>query len=556
MALLNCQLRFTLLIFIILAPPTHTKSTQTTIEYWVRPDTASECPPDTPQHQCVTITDLVSYSNISSLNHGRNISIHFLPGVHIPTVEGRIFIEKSSAAHLSGIIKSHKPHSVTVVCSISKIALIFYHILRLQIEGITIKNCGYEADTIADDEKSLLLHGTIVIVHTKQIYKTVTITSVTVHNSTGYGLLVQQTQNDTTNSYLLVNISNSNIRYSNNFHYNKASTSFGGNILISARFENLDVKLNNTSISYGCNGSFGRLGSTPDIEALYKHLEEFVCGGLRVVAFDSQTFVTIDRSEFIGNEAITGGGIHLQFPGELTDQNDAVVEISDSSFIKNRATQNGGGINLISIAKKFDYENTNALHIMEVRRTLFQQNIAGFNGGGIKARSDKTDEYNIIECIFNKNSAKEEAAILLGIRVLKLSAISRSNFTNSFGCESVFGLLEAANIYLDTVNITDNQCRAVHMSKSKVFINNSVILDNNYAENSNGGGILIDCGNEWDTSVESNQIELMNNSHLHLCNNRAGNKGGGIYITRGCNINSEPIKYFAPLQQQNNDHNG
>ena len=74
-----------------------------TTEYWVRPDTVLECPQDTLQHQCVTITDLVSYSTNSSLNRERNITIHFLPGVHTPRVGRNITIHFLPGVHTPGV---------------------------------------------------------------------------------------------------------------------------------------------------------------------------------------------------------------------------------------------------------------------------------------------------------------------------------------------------------------------------------------------------------------------------------------------------------------------
>ena len=91
-------------------------------------DTISACPADIPQHQCVTVSDLVSCSTNNSLNQGRNITIHFLPGIHTPRVEGRILIAADSNANLE--VKIEGEEKATIDCSLNRIAFIFHQVFQ------------------------------------------------------------------------------------------------------------------------------------------------------------------------------------------------------------------------------------------------------------------------------------------------------------------------------------------------------------------------------------------------------------------------------------------
>ncbi len=45
-----------------------------------------------PQHQCVTITDLVTNSTDTSINGGMSINVFFIAGTHVPKTDGWIIV--------------------------------------------------------------------------------------------------------------------------------------------------------------------------------------------------------------------------------------------------------------------------------------------------------------------------------------------------------------------------------------------------------------------------------------------------------------------------------
>ncbi len=95
MIIMTTVAQFSSLIFLLslaLTSPANCWTNGTTVEYWVRPDTMSECSHFIPQHQCVTITDLVTNSTDTRINGGRSINVFFIAGTHVPKMDGWIII--------------------------------------------------------------------------------------------------------------------------------------------------------------------------------------------------------------------------------------------------------------------------------------------------------------------------------------------------------------------------------------------------------------------------------------------------------------------------------
>ena len=91
-----------------------------------------------------------------------------------------------------------------------------------------------------------------------------------------------------------------------------------------------------------------------------------------------------------------------------------------------------------------------------------------------------------------------------------------------------------SNVRLDSVNISDNNCRGLHILGSSIMIYGTVVINNNYAIEANGGGILLDC--TFDTTVSASELRWTVESRIYIQNNRAGKKGEGIYIGNKCLI--------------------
>ena len=232
-----------LTLLILTALPSITESTET-IEYWVRPDTMLECPQDIPQHQCVTITDLVVYSTNSSLNQGRNISIHFLPGVHTPRAEGRILIENEhwKTTNLTAIIAGEQNDEAKIQCSLAKVAFVFHHIFQSTLNNVKYDSCGYKTGVFVNTtiikelpfiEFTSKLNkkiASLAIIKEASTQNHLFLRHVIIHNSSGYGLLVVHCCNDgdaCMTSLSIVNITESTIQYSNVHQPQRVFSFFG-----------------------------------------------------------------------------------------------------------------------------------------------------------------------------------------------------------------------------------------------------------------------------------------------------------------------------------------
>ena len=546
---------FPLLIFLIVLTLPLTGEAST-IEYWVRPDTVLECPQDTPQHQCVTVTDLVSYSTNSSLNQGRNITIHFLPGVHTPRVEGRILIENENwnTTNLTATLTGEQSGGTEAVlqCGLTsaKIAFVFNQVFWLVLRSVKIINCGFRTGVYLNSNlptTEFLSHlnskiASVAIVNVGQIQNSVKIDSVMISNSSGFGALIVQycdshLHNGCVASKLVANITNSIICYSN---AHQPGEEFGGNLRILAETKEMYVITHNLTISYGCMG----LATLPTSDRRN-------CGVDINATGDFLSF-TFHSSRFVGNEANNGGGLYIEYEilnylkgykyntlNSLNGQSYEAIKISNCTFLNNIAFLKGGGI-------FFRAYDTYEFLSVSMRSTLFNGNTAEEEGGAlaldlltnIGGWVKDGSIFFINECLFVKNTAEKGAAIsVIHAAIYFFSAritLSQCLFTNNAEyAHSEHGSvirLHNSEILLDNVKITDNNCRGLYLAESTVTINQTVIISNNHAVGASGGGILMDCG----YSDHDSQLRFNQGSHLSIKNNRADKKGGGIYINSTC----------------------
>ena len=478
-----------------------------TVEYWVRPDTVLECPQDTPQHQCVTVTDLISHSTNSSLNQGRNITIHFLPGVHTPRVGGRILIENENwnttnlTATLTGEQSDGQEAVIQCGLTSTKTAFVFTQVFWLVLRNVKIINCGVNTEPTTEFLSRLNSRvASIAVVNVREVQSSVFIDSVTISNSSGYGLLiVQYCTNGCVASKLVAHITNSIISYSNAHQPEKE---FGGNLHIVARAKEVYMITYNLTISYGCMGLL-----TPS------SLSKRDCG-VNIFATGGFLSFNLHSSRFVGNRATNGGGLSIWY----SNSNHGAVEISNCTFLNNKAFLNGGGILLET------YYNFNTF----------------------RRRSTNDLIFLIKECLFIKNTAERGAAIsvkhaFLFSKVTLKQCLFTNNTKNTYSENGGVIWLDKSKILLDNINITDNKCRGLYISDSRVIINQMVTISNSHAIGRSGGGVymFLSC------KVYNPYLQLVFNqdSHLDIKDNRADKKGGGICIESRCILYDTIIKF-------------
>ena len=499
-----------------------------------------ECPQDTPQHQCVTVTDLISYSTNSSLNQERNITIHFLPGVHTPRVGGRILIENENwnTTNLTATLTGEQSgwSEAVLQCGLSKIAFVIYRIFQLILINIRIHNCGFATGISIDGsinkkfrdirstEYTYYLNSKITsigIINNVPTQNSVFMDCMTINNSSGFGVLVIQycfECNGNTGTFPLLTLHIVNSIINSDSSSSQPEDEYGGNLFIRARSE-LHIIGNNLTVSY----------NFIDLTRQLTYWTFLKYGGMDIVVEDGFISFMFNDSKFMGNEA---GGLSILYRASKALRNYnkyGRVVINNCMFLNNKALDSGGGI----------YIDASEAISVSIRSTLFKENSARRDGGGVLLYTENLN-CSIDECVFIQNAADRGAAIfsrqmILGIlseMISPMITLSQSLLTNNTGYthskNGVIGLYFSTMI-LDNVNITDNNCRGLLTLGSRVIISQTVLISNNYAVGGDGGGIYIT--KHCDKDRES-QLIFNPKSLLVMYNNKADKKGGGIYLER------------------------
>ena len=280
------------------------------IEYWVRPDTMPVCPHSIPQDQCVTISDLVSNATgNASINGNRNITLNFLPGIHIPHERGWIIIGelngKDSDVYVSAVVAGLPAQfnvsqggveQILIDCAQgSAISLLFFRVSSLSLKHFEIKSCGYGLH-LSRKEMSLLVE-TITSIGVMNVPE-MAASDITISNSLGVGLLVI---NFGKYKRLKLQIDHVMINGSNN-EQNKEIMRGNAYIFVtkpSYTIQSSSIQIVNSNFSNGIGNC---------------HEEDFhgcTSGGLTIVidSFKHSIHLDIENCTFSNNQAIVGGGM-------------------------------------------------------------------------------------------------------------------------------------------------------------------------------------------------------------------------------------------------------
>ena len=135
-------------------------------------------------------------------------------------------------------------------------------------------------------------------------------------------------------------------------------------------------------------------------------------------------------SEFVGNEAPLGGGLHIKFKYikhlEFARTNHILLQINNCSFLKNKAFLSGGGIHLESnIADIYPRSNKGYIKV-----TIWSTSFVQHTGGTIFVENffiDTSDKLLIDECKFSQNNGKNGAAIQSEVKYRGHISLVRNN---------------------------------------------------------------------------------------------------------------------------------
>ncbi len=335
---------------------------ETAVEYWVRPDNTSACPPSIPPtSQCVTITDLVTDSTNTSINGGVSVNVVFLPGTHVPKKTGFVVvgysdIDQQTAQQITAnFTNTLDQQNVIINCdSDHPIGFVFFLVLSLTFKSVKLQNCGFELSINVDPLQWNGVISSLVVVNVSELF----MESVSIVKSRGAGIIVVITEHYKTNvialNRLMIDGSSGN-----------KGTGFGlvniGNLFImeysrsrnyTPRNSTTDITITDSTISNGCN-LFSCLGG------LSLQIEEHVS--------TERAHVIIENCKFINNSANIGGGINLYTITGNTPNNNIQINITKSLFLNNIAKIKGGGLSLYTEGC-----------ILNISDTMFIQNTARY----------------------------------------------------------------------------------------------------------------------------------------------------------------------------------
>ncbi len=261
-----------------------------------------------------------------------------------------------------------------------------------------------------------------------------------------------------------------------------------------------------------------------------------------------------DNNLFIKNYAKETGGAILLGSKSTTKM---IAYITNSQFINNTASINGGGINVFMITgiienNTFDNNtattNGGAINIesgdaYNITNNNFTNNTATSRGGAIYL-TGSTYTAIINFCNFEKNYASDVGGGIANFN--SKTNITNSNFTNNTATRGGGLACVANNNYVYNSKFTNNYAAAngggIFWNNAYGTISNS-ILNNNFAE-SNGGAIYWGGanGNITNTNFTGNTANnggalVLNGANTNITNanftnNSATTSGGAIYINK------------------------
>ena len=129
-------------------------------------------------------------------------------------------------------------------------------------------------------------------------------------------------------------------------------------------------------------------------------------------------------------------------------------------------------------------------------------------------------ETKISECRFTNHTGNGVIAIenIAGTITIEKSSFQGNRKLNGNRDCSVLSIESENNITLSDVNITDNNCTGIKLTRSTMKLENLVTLSGNHGQN--GGGLYL----------SMSKLIFSTSSKLNIVNNSADAYGGGIYI--------------------------
>ena len=435
-------------------------------------------------------------------------------------------------------LKSMDNGHTNLVCNHSAVGFKFVNVTNLHISSITFVGCGLILDIKKLDNTLVLIKAGLLISHCENI----TIDDVTVRNSPGCGLVLNQTRG-------MIQIVNSSFEANCK---NESVLAVAGGLYIEFVHNNTDHDNETVSTVYSIDNcrfinNWCSVPSFTDGIGSYTKYDGFGRGsGMRLV-FNNDAFcnnITISNSEFSNNCALWGGGFHVHY---LNSPKNNSILVQRSKFVKNKSIYNGAGIDV-----GFDVDNTVEFmwNKADFEKCTIEENEAHQYGGGVRMYSSRSNKFIPMyiafkECTFLNNKALYGPAVDMLPRSVDiyndgfLSSVSfqNCNFTSNSvtnksiesSSNTVFkhyesgkGVFSCANffVYFSGRTVFDlNKGSAMYLLSCKIQFESGSYV--NFTNNTgyDGGAIVL-----YGESV----LYVKDNSSIFFINNTAVRRGGAI----------------------------
>ena len=210
-----------------------------------------------------------------------------------------------------------------------------------------------------------------------------------------------------------------------------ATANFGGAVNIIDHC----VMLIKGSLFRKCGAS--ELGGAVNVRFLSGlHIQDCIFGS-NVAEFDgdsifvgNHSFVLINRTQFVGCKAQSGGAIH--------SQTHSLVVLQESELNNSSAILGGAA-----------YTNTGSE--MRVKNIQFRNNSARYGGGAL--HSDTASNVTVEDCAFTENSASWGSTVFVSISVL---TVANSNFSRNFADIGTLYLIRCTAYFFGNTEVSYN----------------------------------------------------------------------------------------------------
>ena len=423
-----------------------------------------------------------------------------------------------------------------LVCTRSAVGFKFFKVVNLHISSIVFDGCGLIIGHEEIDGSIVSLTGGLVISHCKNV----TLNDVTVQNSVGTGLIVNQTSGE-------IVIKNSS--FDGNCKDKSAFTIAGGLYVEFLHNYNASEMTSVYTIDE-CEfvNNYCKVSSFIDgIGSAIKYRRFNEGGGVKLV-FDSSNDnnLTIKNCKLANNSAFRGGGIHVRFSN--APKNNSII-VKNSTFVKNNCFYRGGGIDIGFVTNYSQTCNSTTWNIVNFQKCTVRENKVSEYGGGVRIYSSRNKyiamNITFSECSFSKNEALYGPAVdlfpfskeIFNDGYLSSVSFHNCNFTsntvtkklindslhNTFKhYESGKGVFACASFSLFISGRTIfnyNQGSAMYLSSCKIHFESGSHVSFTNNSGYDGGAIVI---------LGASVLYVKDNSTMNFVSNKAVRRGGAI----------------------------